>query len=189
MKNLHLLLFLVAIMAITPMVLADSTDEITFIALGHVYPDYNALNLSIDLIEQENPDFVIFLGDSLHAPYESWDELKPILDRISSPVYFAPGNHDIYENGTAGGFFSEEISPDLFFSFKVGGINFIILNTVSGEEFVYDISEEQKEFVKSISDSEDKNIIFMHHCVFYNYDNQFCNSRPFIDENNWLFFQ
>ena len=28
-------------------------------------------------------------------------------------------------------------------------------------------------------------IIFMHHCIFYNYDNQFCNSRDFFLGNNW----
>ena len=184
MENFHLPLLLITIILFSSFILASNTDEITFIAMGHIYPDYDALRLSVNLIKQENPDFVVFLGDSLHTPHESWDELKPIIDKISVPVYFAPGNHDIYENGTLGGFFAEEISPELFFSFKVGETNFIILNTVSGEEFVYDISEEQVEFIKATSSSEN-NIIFMHHCLFYNYDNQFCNSRPYIDENNW----
>ena len=25
----------------------------------------------------------------------------------------------------------------------------------------------------------------MHHCIFYNYDNQFCNYRGFFKSNNW----
>lgn len=151
--------------------------------MGHIYPDYDALNISLDLIEQENPDFVVFLGDSLHAPHESWDELKILIDKISAPVYFSPGNHDIYSNGTIGGFFTEEISPELFFNFKIRETNFIILNTVSDKES--DISKEQVDFIKSVLGSKNNNIILMHHCLFYNYDNQFCNSKPYIDENNW----
>lgn len=185
MKKIYSILFLTTIILFLPLASTASTDEITFIAMGHIYPDYDALNLSISLIEQENPDFVVFLGDSLKNPDKSWDELKLFIDKISIPVYFAPGNHDIYENGTVGGFFVEEISPKLFLSFKIGEINFIILDTVSGGEFVNDISDEQINFIKSLYDSEDKNIIFMHHCLFYNYDNQFCNSKPYIYENNW----
>jgi len=185
MRKLYLALFLIIIISfLSPTLLADS-EEITFIALGHVYPDYDALNLSLDLIEQENPDFVVFLGDSLQAPDESWDELKPIIDKISVPVYFAPGNHDIPRDNPLESIFIKEISSELFFSFKVGEINFLVLNTVPEKEAVQDISEEQVEFTKAIINSEDKNIIFMHHCLFYNYDNQFCNSRLFIDENNW----
>jgi len=182
MKPIYPLVFLIVIMSVFPLTQA-STEEITFIAMGHIYPDYDALNISIDLIEQENPDFVVFLGDSLSSPYESWDELKPLIDKISAPVYFAPGNHDIYGNGASEGVFASEISPELFFTFKIRETNFIILNTVSDEES--DISEEQVDFIKSVLGSKNNNIILMHHCLFYNYDNQFCNSRPFIKENNW----
>lgn len=182
MKPIYPLVFLIVIMSVFPLTQA-STEEITFIAMGHIYPDYDALNISLDLIEQENPDFVVFLGDSLPAPNESWDELKPLIDKISAPVYFAPGNHDIYRNEASEGVFASEISPELFFTFKIRETNFIILNTVSDKES--DISEEQVEFIESVLDPEKNNVFFMHHCLFYNYNNQFCNSRPFIKENNW----
>ena len=181
MRAIHIILLIIIV---TTIVQAADTNEITFIAMGHIYTDYDALNISLSLIEQENPDFVIFLGDSLGAPHKSGNELKSITDKISSPVYFAPGNHDIYEDGAMGAF-QEQFSPELFFNFKIKGTNFMVLNTVSGEKSIYDISEEQVDFIKSTYDSEENNVIFMHHCLFYNYDNQFCNSRPYISENSW----
>jgi len=184
--SIKVVFMFIVLFSFLPFTCGQSDDsDVTFIALGHVYGDYDALNLSIPLIEKENPDFVIFLGDSLAAPDNSWDELKSFVDKISSPVYFVPGNHDVYVNGTRGNYL-EKMSEDLYYNFSVGGIDFVSLNTVTDDIALYDLSYEQVGFMESIYEgSANKKIIFMHHCLFYNYDNQFCNSRPFIDNNNW----
>ena len=37
---------------------ADYREKVTFIAFGHIYPDYEALELSIPQILEEKPDFI-----------------------------------------------------------------------------------------------------------------------------------
>jgi len=184
-KLLGVLAIFILILIVLPLSSAHE-DDLTFIAFGHVYPDYEALELSISLVNSENPDFVIFLGDSLVSPSNSWPDLKEIIEKIEAPVYFVPGNHDIYENGTEGGYFLEEMSKYLFQDFTIKNRIFIILNSVTDQNGVYDISEQQADYVKFIyrHDQRDK-FIFVHHCLFYNYDNMFCNSREYFEGNNW----
>jgi len=170
---------------------AEDSEKLTFIAFGHVYPDYDALNLSISLIEKENPDFVVFLGDSvLTGTEENWNSLLLITDKINFPVYFVPGNHEIEVQPEGQKYFKEHISEDFFWEFTIKNTTFIILNSVQevygGEPNHYDVSDEQVSFIREIYERDDKNkFIFMHNCIFYNYDNQFCNSRDFFKNNNW----
>ena len=170
---------------------ADDSEKLTFIAFGHIYPDYDALNLSIPLIEKENPDFVVFLGDSVHTgTEENWNSLLSITDEISAPVYFVPGNHEIEVQPEGQKYFKEHISEDFFWDFTIKNTTFVILNSVQetsgGESNPYDISDEQVSFIKEIYERDDTNkFIFIHHCIFYNYDNQFCNNRGFFKNNNW----
>lgn len=181
-----MLIFFSVILLFSQSISADSHEKITFIALGHVYPDYDALNLSVSLIEKENPDFVIFLGDTLVTPSSSWNEIKPIIDQITAPVYFVPGNHDIYENGSREGFFLNEMSGFLYTKLEIKNISLIILNTVTDKVGVYGVSDKQVSFVREIYEKDDKRkFIFMHNCLFYNQDNQFCNSREFFFNNKW----
>jgi predicted phosphodiesterase len=166
-------------------------EKITFIAFGHIYPDYDALNLSLSLIEKENPDFVVFLGDSvLRGEEKYWELLFSITDKIKVPVYFVPGNHEIESQPEGQEYFKQNISKEFFFDFTIKNTTFVILNSVqeiyTGKTTHYDISEEQADFIGEIYERDNTNkFIFMHHCLFYNYDNQFCNSRDFYKENNW----
>ena len=181
---LKVLIIFILFLFVFQIISAETDNKITFIVLGHVYPDYEALELSVDLINEENPDFIVFLGDTLESPDRSWPELKQIIDKIDSPVYFIPGNHDISRDGT--GKYFEEMSGFLFTSFSIKEYTFLILNTVTEKTGIYDISEEQVGFIEEIYEQNDEEkFIFMHNCLFYNYDNQFCNSREFFTENNW----
>ena len=170
---------------------AEEAESITFIAFGHVYPDYDALNLSLPLIEKENPDFVVFLGDNVHeGTEESWELLSSITNKINFPLYFVPGNHDITSQPKGKESFTKHGSEELFWNFTIKNHTFIGLNSVQvvygGEDGDYDVSNEQVDFVKNIYEQDNKNkFIFVHHCLFYNYDNQFCNSRNFFENNNW----
>lgn len=165
----------------------QSKVNTTFLVMGHVYPDYEALNLSIFLIEKEKPDFVVFLGDSVYEG-GAWEELLVITDKINVPIYFTPGNHDLGANLEYEDYFIENISGFLFRKFVVKDNIFIILNSV-GRQGNYDISEEQVDFIKNIyNESGNKNkVIFMHHCLFYQDDGKFCNSRGNLisKKSNW----
>ena len=186
-----LIIFSFLIFFFSQSVLADDSEKLTFIAFGHVYPDYDALNLSISLIEKENPDFVVFLGDSvLTGTGENWNSLLSITDRINVPVYFVPGNHEIELQPEGIDLFKKYSPERLFWEFTIKDTTFIILNSVQetygGEPNHYDVSGEQVSFIREIYGRDDKNkFIFMHHCIFYNYDNQFCNNRDFFENNNW----
>ena len=184
--KLFIFLFIFFLIFLFPTILAENNEKITFIVLGHVYPDYPALNLSLDLIEKENPDFVIFLGDSFEEPGMPFEKIEIFLKKIKVPIYFVPGNHDIYEDGSLEGNYRKNVSKILFSDFVLKGTHFILLNTAIRQNKIYDVSNEQVEFVKAIYEKENTNkIIFMHNCLFYNYDNQFCNSKEFFITNNW----
>ena len=188
---LKILIILFFMLFITQNAVAADSEKLTFIALGHVYPDYDALNLSVSLIEKENPDFVIFLGDSVSlGAEEDWKSLLSITNNITSEVYFVPGNHEIELQPDGIDLFKKYSSERLFWDFTVKDTTFIILNSVQetygGKPNNYDISSEQVSFVKEVYERDDKNkFIFMHNCIFYNYDNQFCNNRDFFKSNNW----
>jgi len=62
-----------------------------FVVFGHVYEDYDALRQSIKKVNALNPDFVVFLGDTLNSRTTTWDELLAITKNITAPVYFVPG--------------------------------------------------------------------------------------------------
>lgn len=166
---------------------ADNSRETKFIVLGHVYPDYEALNLSVTLINDANPDFVVFLGDNVYnVPERNWSEFSSIIDRIKVPVYLLAGNHDIDINPGDKEYFEENIGS-LFQEFEINGNRFIILNSILKKDY-YDISEEQIDFIKAEYENGSENtIVFMHHCLFYQDNNKFCNARPdYVSENsNW----
>lgn len=185
MINLKFCLALLLLIILPGVVAEDS--NLKFAAFGHVYPGYDDLESSVETVNDLDLDFVVFLGDSLNHPEESWDQLGKIIDNILVPVYFVPGNHDIFENGSFNqGFFLSEMSEKLYYSFEVKNKTFIVLNTVTGKNQEYGISEEQISFLTSIYDSTDNDkFIFMHHCLFFNYDNLFCNSRPYYINNAW----
>jgi len=54
-------------------------------------------------LDRVRPDFVINVGDSIEglndaaAPSE-WRELRRLWDRYPYPLYFTPGNHDIWSD-------------------------------------------------------------------------------------------
>jgi predicted phosphodiesterase len=171
---------------ILPSVLAENST-LKFGVFGHVYPGYEDLESSIGTVNSLDLDFVVFLGDSLTQPDESWNKLNEIVSNITVPIYFVPGNHDIFENGSFNqGYFLSEMSNELYYTFEVKNKTFIVLNTVLGKTNEYGISEEQISFLNEVygSTNNDK-FIFMHHCLFFNYDNLFCNSRPYYESNTW----
>lgn len=153
-----------------------STDgKTTFIALGHVYSDAEALLLAVELINEHRPDFVVFLGDSIYTkkqpptkvPFiESWSELRSILSKIEVPVHIVAGDHDTVDIDGGAEFFGERISP-LTHAFSHERTTFIVLNSNHGRKPKFDVSDPEIELIRSIyEDDAGVRIILMHNALF-----------------------
>lgn len=169
----------------------ELNQETKFLVLGHVYPDHDTLELNVELINNENPDFIVFLGDSSkNFPTRDWTEMESIMKKIKVPMYFAAGNHDILINPGDEEYFIENIAGVLFQSFDINNNSFLILNTASKKDSPPDIPEEQVEFIKSIYENNtNRKFIFMHHCLFYKEGaEKYCgivSGRDVFKESNW----
>ena len=152
---------------------------VRFAVFSHVYPDYEALEDSLPKIEEINPDFVIFVGDSLPSHHETeWVDLLEITNQIGAPVHFVPGNHDIEDRAGDKEYFVENIGP-LHKTFKAKGITFITLNSSNVAPLGnFDVVGKQVDWLKNIYKTDKrKKIVFVHHCLFYKDDGNLCNNR------------
>jgi len=143
----------------------------TFLVFGHIYPNHRAIESNLNLIEKQNPDFIVFLGDSyLNESKISKKSFKRIVDKLEDKnitTHFVVGNHD------------KRLIPH-FYSFYSKNLTFLILDSNN-------ITKSQMQYITQLSKSNKPDIIFIHHCLF-SLENQqeFCNS-----EQDWndIYFQ
>jgi len=169
-------------------------EETSFIAVGHVYTDYASLSLAVEKINEEKPDFVVFLGDVVKGEADvslEFDEFEAIINHIDPDVFVVPGNHDIVaDNDSRLKEFEKRYGG--FKNFLDDGRLFLFLNSqnYSANEFVNGINEEDIEEIKFlIEEHSPSNIfVFMHHCLWF--ENVFknkvlnpCNRNS--GPNNW----
>lgn len=168
-------------------------EETSFIAVGHVYPDYTSLSLSVEKINEEKPDFVVFLGDVVKGENEAsleFDEFEAIINQIDAEVFVVPGNHDIVaDNDSRLKEFEKRYGG--FKSFFDDDRLFLFLNSQNYSEsgFVNGVNERDVEAIKLLLKEDPSNIfIFMHHCLWF--ENIFkdkvinsCNKSS--GPNNW----
>jgi predicted phosphodiesterase len=160
-----------------------------FFVFGHVYPDYAAVEQALSDIQREQPDFVIFLGDTLAPQHQiEWDEILAITDQITVPVYFAAGNHDIEDRADDRRQYSESIGP-LRYAFEKGGISFTVLSSSQGVPLgSFDVGKEDVALIQQkLETSVGPHIVFVHHCLFYTDDGELCNNRGQLvsPESTW----
>ncbi len=85
--------------------LEDNKESLKFLVAGHIYgkpgdDEFHpapSLLRNISLLRMQNPDFVVFLGDTVWKPsQDNFDVLDLlILDPFEVPVFNAVGNHDV----------------------------------------------------------------------------------------------
>jgi hypothetical protein len=87
----------------------------------------------IEDIQKLKPDFAITVGDMIEGPapdtmeiVRRWEEYGGIIKTITSPVYFTPGNNDIWDS-TSQEFF-RRYAAEPYYSFDVRGVHFIALD-------------------------------------------------------------
>ena len=116
----------------------------------------------IDLL---HPDFVINVGDTIEGGNDAraeseWQGLRPVWERYQHyPLYFTPGNHDIWSD-TSRQIYVKETGRPTFYSFNYQDAHFTVLDN-SGD---LDLSEQQLQFLeadlKANQDRDPKFILF-----------------------------
>ncbi len=83
-------------------------------------------------IERLKPDFVITVGDMIEGydddtarVHNEWDEYLEIIKPLSMPIYYVPGNHDIWSDLSYEIYRERVAEPN--YSFDCGGIHITIM--------------------------------------------------------------
>jgi len=113
---------------------------------GHQDQIYGRVWREIDLL---HPDFVINVGDTIeggrnHATMEGeWRDLRPTWDRYKHyPLYFTPGNHDIWSNESEA-VYRQATGQSTYYSFNYQDAHFTVLDNSRTIE----LSQEQLDFL------------------------------------------
>jgi predicted phosphodiesterase len=117
-------------------------------------------------VDMMHPDFVINVGDTIQGGKEAtmkseWMELRPIWERYGHyPLYFTPGNHDVFSD-TSRALYESETKRPSHYSFNYQDAHFTVLDNSRTS----DLSEAQIEFLdKDLEANKDKNpkFVFFH---------------------------
>jgi hypothetical protein len=115
---------------------------------GHAQP--GIYEQVLEEIQRMKPDFVLTVGDMIQGYTDDtitikdeWEEYLKLIEPLTAPIYFTPGNHDIGDS-TARELYRRYIGEP-YYSFDVRGVH---TDRVAGPGF----GEEQGSFI--------------HHCPF-----------------------
>ena len=100
-------------------------------------------------VDMLRPDFVVTVGDTIQGGREErmeteWAELRPLWKRYDRyPVYFTPGNHDIWSRNSEE-FYIKETGNKPYYSFHFQDAHFTILDNSRTAA----LSEDQLKFLE-----------------------------------------
>ena len=83
------------------------------------------LRLAVQMINSRHVDAVVLTGDIGESP-QDWDRAKSILDDLSSPIYFVPGNHDVHTRDVSR---YRAVFADDYYSFTIRNVDFIVIDS------------------------------------------------------------
>ena len=84
----------------------------------------------VDAVATLEPDVVLVTGDVAdHGTAEEYAEASTVLGRLSVPVLWCPGNHDVRE-ALAESLFGAPSNEPLDVVFEVGGFRFVLLDSL-----------------------------------------------------------
>jgi predicted phosphodiesterase len=129
----------------------------------------------VNEIAMLDPDVVVNVGDLIEGPQPDedsinmeWDVVLNTLSRLSMPVYFVPGNNDIFDQKSRD-LFTVRTRAVPYYSFDCKPAHFIVLDN-SQIEKVEDFSDEQLNWLENDL-KEHKNaplkIVIMHKPFWY----------------------
>lgn len=119
---------------------------------GHTPGVYPKIIEAINLL---NPDLVVTVGDYIEGygeDYErahaEWDSVLALLRGLEAPVYFTPGNHDIWD-AESEAIYRDKTGRAPFYSFDYKGTHFVVLDNsrieswdmLSGRQFAWILAD------------------------------------------------
>jgi len=119
--------------------------------------------------------FGVLLGDIVfHSTEEAWDDVDNDIDSLGLPVYFAVGNHDMYNRPLF-----EQRYGDTYYSFLYSNDLFIVLDPNIDQ---WNISGDQKLFLTNVIDNNANNVerifVFFHQTLWWQSDNKYSAITP-----------
>jgi Calcineurin-like phosphoesterase len=98
-----------------------------------------------------DPDFAINVGDTIQGGNDStaaseWRALRPLWERYRYPMYFTPGNHDIWSNASRI-VYEEQTGRPAFYSFNYQNAHFTVLDNCAAPDLSADLSDSQMQFL------------------------------------------
>ncbi len=125
---------------------------------------YGRVWREVDLL---HPDFVLNVGDTIQGgkdatAAEEWRELRPLFERFKHyPIYFTPGNHDIWSDASRV-LYEQESGRPARYSFDYEDAHFTVLDTSQARV----LSEDELRFLEADleanKDKSPKAIVFHH---------------------------
>jgi len=95
--------------------------------IGDKHAPHAAENLkhAVDMINDRHPDAVILSGDIGENP-RAWDEAKSILKKLTPPIYYVPGNHDVRSSDVER--YRKTFGKD-YYDFEVKNVKFVVIDS------------------------------------------------------------
>jgi hypothetical protein len=98
-------------------------------------------------IDGLHPNFVINVGDTIQGGNDAtaaseWNALRPLWDGHRFPIYFTPGNHDIW-SAASRVIYEQQTKHPAFYGFDYQNAHFTVLDNSETE----DLSDEQMQFL------------------------------------------
>ncbi|HEX5229615.1 MAG TPA: metallophosphoesterase [Bryobacteraceae bacterium] len=169
MRRLTLLVAFIAALGL--IAAAPSSNDFRFAILGDRTGDaqpgvYEQIWREVDA---GRPDFVINVGDTIQGVNDAtaaseWRALLPLWSRHRYPMYFTPGNHDIWSAETRA-VYEKQTGRPAFYSFDFQNAHFIVLDNSRVPDLSFDLPADQMQFLeRDLERSRDRNpkFVFFH---------------------------
>jgi len=124
-------------------------------------------------IDAHHPDFVINVGDTIQGYNDAtaaseWRALRPLWDSFRHPIYFTPGNHDIW-SAASRVIYEQQTKRPAFYGFDYQNAHFTVLDNSETTDLSLVLSDEQMQFLaRDLVQNRDRDpkFVFFHKPVW-----------------------
>jgi hypothetical protein len=120
-------------------------------------------------IHTQHPGFVINVGDTIQGYNDAtaaseWRALRPLWDRYRYPIYFTPGNHDIW-SAASRAVYEQQTKRPAFYGFNYQNAHFTVLDNSEAADLSLNLSDQQMQFLAhdlEQNQARDPKFVFFH---------------------------